>query len=44
MKDELTGKIVTKSFGLRAKTYRDLINSGNDDKNAKDTKCHQRKT
>ena len=32
MKDELGGKIMTKYFRLRAKTYSDLIDDGNEDK------------
>ena len=38
MKDELGGKIMTKFVGLRAKTYSYLIDDGNEDKKAKDTK------
>ena len=45
MKDELDGKIMTKFVGLRAKTYSYLIDNGNEDKKAKDTKkCHKKKT
>ena len=35
MKDELGGKIMTKLFGLRAKTYSSLIDDGNEDKKVK---------
>ena len=38
MKDELGGKILTKFVELRAKTYSYLIDNGNKDKKAKDTK------
>ena len=38
MKDELGGKLLTKFVGLRAKTYRYLIDNGSKDKKAKDTK------
>ena len=38
MKAELGGKIMTKFVGLRAKTYSYLIDDGNEDKKAKDTK------
>ena len=40
MKDELARKIMTKFVGLRAKTYRHLIDDGNKDKKVKSTeKC-----
>ena len=35
MKDELGGKIMTKSVGLRAKTYSFLIDHGSEDKEVK---------
>ena len=38
MKYELTGKIMTKFVGLRAKTYCYLIDDGSEDKTAKGTK------
>ena len=38
MKDELRGKIMTKSVGLRAKTYSYLIDDNSEDKKAKRTK------
>ena len=37
MKDESDRKIITKFFGLRAKTYRYLIDDGSEDKKAKGT-------
>ena len=39
MKDELGGKIITKFFGVRAKTYSYLRDDGSEDKKAKGTKC-----
>ena len=38
MKDQLGGKVVTKFFGLRAKTYKCLIHDGSEDKKTKGTK------
>ena len=38
MKDELSGKIMTKFIGLRAKMYSYLIEDSNEDKKAKGTK------
>ena len=38
MKDELSGKAITKCLGLRPKTYSYLIDDGNSDKKAKGTK------
>ena len=38
MKYELDGKIITKYFRLRAKTYSHLIDDGSEDKKAKGTK------
>ena len=38
MKDELSGKTITKCLGLRPKTYSYLIDDGNSDKKAKGTK------
>ena len=38
MEDELGGKIMTKLFGLRAKTYSYLTDDGSEDKKSKDTK------
>ena len=44
MNDELGRKIMTKLFGLRAKTYSHLIDKGGEDKKANDTKmCHKKK-
>ena len=37
MKDELSGQIMTKCFGLKAKTYSYLINYGSEDKKATGT-------
>ena len=37
MKGELDRKIMTKLVGLRAKTYRHLIDDGNEDKKVKST-------
>ena len=38
MKDELGGKIMTELVGLRAKTYRYLLDDDSEDKKAKGTK------
>ena len=38
MKDELGRKIMTKSVGLRLKTYIYLLDDGSEDKKAKDRK------
>ena len=38
MKDELSGKIMTKFLGWKAKTYSYLIRDGSEDKKAKGTK------
>ena len=38
MKFEISGKLMKESFGLRAKTYRYLINDGSEDEKAKCTK------
>ena len=38
MKDELSGKIMIKSFGLRAKTCSYLIDDGGENEKAKGTK------
>ena len=41
MKAELSGKIMTNIFRLRANTYSYLIDDGSDDEKAKGTKkCH----
>ena len=37
LQDELARKIMTKLVGLRAKTYRHLINDGNENKKVKST-------
>ena len=39
MKDELGGKIMTKFFGVRAKTYSYLRDDDSEDKKAKGAKC-----
>ena len=45
MKDELGGKVMTKCFGLRPKTYSYLIDDGSEDKKSKGTKkCYKKKT
>ena len=38
MKDQLVRKIMTKFVGLRAKTQSYILDDGNEDKKAKDTK------
>ena len=38
MKDELGGKIITEFVALRPNTYSYLLNDGNTDKKAKETK------
>ena len=38
MKDQLGEKLMTKSFGLRAKTYSYLIDHGSEDTKSKGTK------
>ena len=38
MKDKLGEKIITKFVGLRAKTYRQLLDDGSEGKKAKGTK------
>ena len=40
MKDKLGGKVMTKFFRLRVKTYSYLIDDGSEDKKAKGTKKH----
>ena len=45
IKDELGGKMMTKFFGLRAKTYSYLIDDGSKDKKEKaQNMCHKKKT
>ena len=45
MKDELSGKIMTKFVGLRAKSCSCLIDDGSENKKAKGTKkCFIKKT
>ena len=46
MKDELGRKIMTKSVGLKAKTYSYLTDNGIEDEKSKGTKkvCHEKKT
>ena len=41
MKEKLGGKMMTKSVGLRAKTYSYLIDGGNENKKAKDANWHK---
>ena len=38
MKDELVRKIIAKFVGIRAKTYRYLLDDGSEDRKAKGTK------
>ena len=47
MKDELGGKLMTKVFGLKAKTYSYIIDGGSEDKPTKikhKKMCHKKKT
>ena len=46
MKDELGRKTITKFVELRVKTYRQLIDDGNEDKKSKrhEKMCHKKKT
>ena len=43
MKDKLGGEVITKSVGLRAKTYDYLTSDGGEDKKAKTQKVYQKK-
>ena len=43
MKDKLGGEVITKSVGLRAKTYDYLTSDGSEDKKAKTQKVYQKK-
>ena len=43
MKDKLGGEVITKSVGLRAKTYDYLTSDGSEDKKAKTKKVYQKK-
>ena len=44
MKDEFGAKIMTKFVGLRAKPFSNLIADCSQDKKAKSTVCHKKKT